>query len=315
MLASWPTRDWHAQRGSEPGEMARMLSLLAVLADKDLASGLIAKLIDQRGHDKSDNEAILETAGLYPLDRAADLLRRILMAHAVEALGACSALLAGAVRARFATKPGKLIGSLEALIDALPGDPSLAPKDQYGRPISSNPEAGFVVDLVGVVDVVAPDLAKRAAQHILAWPGHFGLDNILVPAMLRLVETGGATAGDAFGLLHAAGLAHLKRRAAEPLEAPKDWLRVSGVRCTCAHCTALVRFLGDAGSATWSLKAAQPIRSHVETTIANARCDLDTRTERRGTPHSLVCTKNQASYERRVAQRKQDLADIKTLSR
>ena len=33
--AERPTRNWHAQRGSEPGEMARMLSLLAVLADKD----------------------------------------------------------------------------------------------------------------------------------------------------------------------------------------------------------------------------------------------------------------------------------------
>jgi hypothetical protein len=37
------------------------------------------------------------------------------------------------------------------------------------------------------------------------------------------------------------------------------------------------------------------------------------RTERRGSPHTLVCTKNQASYERHVAQRKQDLTHIKTL--
>jgi hypothetical protein len=32
-------------------------------------------------------------------------------------------------------------------------------------------------------------------------------------------------------------------------------------------------------------------------------------TEKRGRPYSLICTKNQASYERRVRQREQDLLD------
>jgi len=32
-----------------------------------------------------------------------------------------------------------------------------------------------------------------------------------------------------------------------------------------------------------------------------------------GSPHVLVCTKNQASYERRVAQRRADLDDLTRL--
>jgi hypothetical protein len=51
----------------------------------------------------------------------------------------------------------------------------------------------------------------------------------------------------------------------------------------------------------------------VEGEIRRARADLDIRTERRGSPHSLVCRKNSDSYERRVAQRRQDLADIAVL--
>jgi hypothetical protein len=51
----------------------------------------------------------------------------------------------------------------------------------------------------------------------------------------------------------------------------------------------------------------------VERAIRDNRCDLDLRTERRGSPHGLVCTKNQASYERRVTQRRQDLADLELL--
>jgi len=37
-------------------------------------------------------------------------------------------------------------------------------------------------------------------------------------------------------------------------------------------------------------------------------------TERRGSPHSLVCIKNQASYDRRMKRRKQDLEDLERLS-
>ena len=42
--------------------------------------------------------------------------------------------------------------------------------------------------------------------------------------------------------------------------------------------------------------------------ITNSRCDLDTQTLNRGRPYTLVCAKNQASYERRVQQRRDDLA-------
>ena len=37
-------------------------------------------------------------------------------------------------------------------------------------------------------------------------------------------------------------------------------------------------------------------------------------TDRRGRPYSLVCTKNQASYERRAKQRRQDLKDLALLT-
>jgi hypothetical protein len=57
-------------------------------------------------------------------------------------------------------------------------------------------------------------------------------------------------------------------------------------------------------------KAAEVARSHLEETIRKARCDLDVTTDRRGRPYSLVCTKNQASYDRRAKQRNQDLADL-----
>jgi hypothetical protein len=89
--------------------------------------------------------------------------------------------------------------------------------------------------------------------------------------------------------LRAACLAHLEARVAEPLGAPKDWTRASDIRCTCEHCTALGRFLASPATETWTLKAAQQVRGHVEGEVRTARADLDVRTEERGRPYSLIC--------------------------
>jgi hypothetical protein len=51
----------------------------------------------------------------------------------------------------------------------------------------------------------------------------------------------------------------------------------------------------------------------VESTIANSRSDVDISTLRKGSPHTLVCAKNQASYERRLLQREKDLSNLARL--
>jgi len=71
----------------------------------------------------------------------------------------------------------------------------------------------------------------------------------------------------------------------------------------------LKRFLADPTRKLWTFKAAQAQRSHVEASIRHSGCDVDFVTEKRGSPYSLICTKNQATYENRARQRKKDLDD------
>jgi hypothetical protein len=97
------------------------------------------------------------------------------------------------------------------------------------------------------------------------------------------------------------------------LEAPRDWSRANDIACRCARCADLGRFLADPVRKAWTLKAATDARDHVERTIRDARCDLDVATDRRGRPYSLVCTKNQASYDRRAKQRQEDLENLALL--
>jgi hypothetical protein len=173
-------------------------------------------------------------------------------------------------------------------------------------------DAAFVALLATVVDRIGGDPASAAGRHVLAWPARFDLDHVVVPAAVRLVRDR-CPQGPAFNALLDAARAHLAVRVALPLEAPRDWARPCRIECGCAPCEDLSRFLADPARPGWTLRAAQPLRTHIEMQIRRARADVDTTTLRRGSPHSLVCTKNQASHQRRVAQREADLANLAAL--
>ncbi|HCN69556.1 MAG TPA: hypothetical protein DIT03_15220 [Candidatus Accumulibacter sp.] len=153
-------------------------------------------------------------------------------------------------------------------------------------------------------------LGEQAVDHLLNWPERFAVDAILVPAACLLTEQGWpASDWPPTRRLRAHCLDHLARRIAEPLVAPADFARPSRVDCSCAHCRELSLFLADPERSVWVFKAAQQHRSHVKYSIRRDQCDVSHETERRGSPHALVCTKSQASFERRVAQRQKDLED------
>jgi predicted 2-oxoglutarate/Fe(II)-dependent dioxygenase YbiX len=310
MLSSWPSAGSYER--SEPTETGRMFQLLARLGEAKLVQSMLERLIAQPDHAQADNSAILDALGVPSREHAAERLKAIVEAHGVDALGACAALLSGALKGTFATRPNLLLPAAETLVACLPGDSRTAPKDQWGRPRIAHLECASLVDLVAITERTDAALAQRAASHVLAWPKHFGLDRVVVPAVKCLLQAK-KRGGPAFDALRSACVGHLQQRIAEPLEAPRDWARPTQLGCKCQHCAELSRFLANPTLEGWTLRAAQQVRTHVEDEIRRARADVECETLRRGSPHSLICKKNQASYKRRVAQRKQDLADITVL--
>jgi hypothetical protein len=328
MLETWPKSDWHSypddlakedgdkadgSADSKRSRQAQLLTSLTKLRDGARTAAAIELLTARRGHDMADNAAILGALALFPPKRAAEMIEAIAVSHASSALAPCCALLRAAITGPFAAEPGPLAAAASRLVASLPGDPKLAPVDEWGRRRRINAGSGVVADLVRTAEAIDAGLAKQLARHVLAWPATYNLDRTLVPAVKRLVEDGVRKSGPAMKGLHAACLAHLEARVAQPLEAPQDWTRENHMRCKCEHCSALGRFLESASAETWTLKAAEQVRGHAEREIKAARSDLDVRTDRQGRPYSLICRKNRASYERRVAERRQDLADITAL--
>ena len=308
MLRSWPRSSWRTDDDAEAG---RMLDLQVRLGNVKRIDEFLAELSAEGYYAASDNGAIVRAAALLPPARATELLVRIVRRNAPAHLSACGDLLLRSVAA-----PMCAIGDLgrigAALIDAMPGDPTKQEEvDPWTRPKPVRPD--FVVDLLTATSRIDEGLAARAIERLLAWPRTYGPDDVLTPAALALAKLAESKSWPAAARLREESLDHLRRRIALPLEAPRDWTRANPLKCKCADCRALGAFLVAPDQQQWRLKAVQDRRSHVEQSVRSAACDLDLTTERRGSPHTLVATKNEASYRRRAEQRRQDLEHVSAL--
>ena len=241
---------------------------------------------------KAGAEAASVTTGTDHAAACAELLERVATQFSTRSAGNESAAL--------------LQAAATALLAALPGDPALAPRPEvWPRP---EPVTAALVAklLTALCRLGMLAMGERAADHLLAWPQTFTVDATLLPAALQLNQEAATTDWPPTRRLKAACLAHLEKRIAEPLAAPADFARASHIACHCEHCAELSAFLADPIRQSWLFRAAQAKRTHVEYSIRNHGCDVDLETRRQGSPHGLLCTKNQASYERRRTQRQKD---------
>ncbi len=313
MLAKWAPTQWHPGTTQADRE-TEFLSSLTRLDDSERIDGFLAEMPAKGRYCGPENAALAEAMGVLPRQRAAELLEHIIARNAHMLPGAGANLLARmAASIAFGTTPALLRPAAGALVETLLGERVNAhPADPWRRPAAVDP--ALIDDLLyALARMKADGLAERVVNHVLANAATFGVDAILIPAMLQLTQRADMTRRACVERLRAACVEHLRARAAEPLAPPADFARPFLLACRCGHCAELARFLADRVRREWVFKAAEPHRRHVEASVMQGRCDLDLATRKQGIPHSLVATKNQASYERRVAQRKNDLADLARL--
>ncbi|MCK6431915.1 MAG: 2OG-Fe(II) oxygenase [Burkholderiaceae bacterium] len=313
MLACWPVQT--ARRANDsPSTGSAMLLQLVRLQDRELIDSMVTNVVAAGAYAAGDNAALTQALKLLPASRVGALLLAVVQGNADLHIGGCADLLASAVAV--SAWRGQLLGAAQALLDAMPGDPARpqSPADAWRR---EGADAGVVHD---TLRALAPAghaglsaLADQAVTHWLAWPKTFGMDAVIVPALRRLAERPALLNRPAVQRLRSAALDHLRARTSQDLAPPADWRREARLSCRCEHCLALGRFLQSADQEAWRFKAREAERRHVEDSIRQGRCDVDCSTERKGSPHVLVCTKNLASYERRVAQRRADLDDLTRL--
>ena len=314
MLAHWPA---HAGGGAREGRsaVACVLAHLVRLQDREQIDATLAGLTAAGVYVAPDNAAIVQALELLGAPRAGQLLQAAVQANADLHIGGCADLLARA--SAVSAWRGELPGAAQALLEAMPGDPA-RPRAQADAWRRERVDAAVVHHTLCALLQADPadrgGLADRAVTHWLSWPATFGLDAVIVAALRSLVDEHPALLQrPAARRLRAAALAHLQARVSLDLAPPADWQRDASLNCRCARCQTLSEFLRSPSERVWRLKAREEDRSHVQDTIRHSRCDVDCVTERKGSPHVLVCSKNQASYDRRVEQRRMDLDDLRRL--
>jgi hypothetical protein len=140
----------------------------------------------------------------------------------------------------------------------------------------------------------------KLAELILSNPTRWSMDRVVIPTLTDLSPS--IRSMPAVQSLRTAALKHLQTRMALPLAPFADAGRDSSViKCGCEHCSRVKVFLEDPVAREWRIKVATGIREHI--TTAGSGADLVFFTEKRGTPYTLVCTKSEASYARRVQER------------
>ena len=104
-------------------------------------------------------------------------------------------------------------------------------------------------------------------------------------------------------------------RSAEPPREPQDWRIAADVSCNCENCEALKRFCKDPTAQVGRFPLRKELRKHLHRQIDGHGLDMSHVTERRGSPYTLVCTKNRASYRRRLAEYGEDISCMRSLTR
>ncbi len=310
IIANWPEPRPHSGIGFA-SSYKEMLTCLTQLKDVEHIEAMLFLMSKPWGYEASAKEAVVRAAALIvDVESAAKYFKAIITANALALPEPCAQLLShAAVKPSLQIPANLMLPAAELLVATIVGERNLPistnPRENWRQPAAF--EQGLVVDvLIALRQLRATALAERFVNHIVSSPKAFGWDACLVPAALKLFQNKHAKNDQAMQSLIGACRNHLKNRIALPLAPPANFSRNDGITCRCQYCGELSDFLVDATRHEWVLKAAEHSRSHVMYSIRDGLSDLDVVTVKKGSPHSLVATKNQASYERRVQQRKLD---------
>jgi len=307
VLAGYILRDSMAPYlGYHPRSDQVLLDCLYRLGDSEGIRAYWHKLAERGFFCQTDSAILVQTAEFVPWLKVVEVLEQAIGISAVKAQAACAALLAQFCVAK-PESASDLRAAADTLFSALPGDQirfsALQPWEYARIPVDNE----LVVNVLKSFGAIDAKLAADALDYLLEWPLVYQMDKILAPAALALTQTAPSCNFAVVARLKAVVVKHLQTRVAIELEPPKDWQRENHIKCACKDCGELRAFLGNATQSTWEFKAAEGRRKHMQSVLMQHEADVDYRTERKSRPYSLVCEKNQASYLRRVAQRKADL--------
>ena len=159
----------------------------------------------------------------------------------------------------------------------------------------------------------AMDTAQFVPEVLEKYPKVVLLDRSVPKALVELSEIDDVFNSEAYASLWYVSTNYLLQRSDTPPEQPKDWQISANTSCNCQHCRNLRKFCENPEQQIARFPLRKDLRAHLHRIIDDHQLDLFHETERKGSPYILVCTKNRASYERRLKEYAKDIDKMKLL--
>ncbi len=326
LMEIWPQE----RREYEDHNLPKMLRLLEANGNAALAADFLSRNMLNH-YDGSENAALSDLILMVGPEAAKKLLPRLVEKYMPQLPKEISSFLAlvgekldnaGSEWRDTALNVGRLAfanlgAALEAGSDAIVRAEAYRLSKENASYISSTEVERLSMDQAAIRELFMlgwrlglAEESVKAAGIIGEFPKAVPPDRIL-PAMLAGSYTHGDLAStESYRLLWRQAVDFLVGRSSAPPSEPDDWMLDAKIPDHCELCTSLRTFCLDPEAIVFRFKVNQGCRRHLREVIDRHHLELDHVTERKGSPYTLVCTKNRASFKRRLREYTEDVQAI-----
>ena len=338
----WPI----GQDAGDEQDRAAMLRLLRSKGDGEVAAGFVDRVV-MANYDGSENDALAAVLPVMGPTEAGDILPWFVEEHlprrfsdVVQMLVAAAVECAEARSASGVADPATAAAWQEVLRasvavalsglgtafmtesemrsgedDKWPLGTWLRSRARFGRASQDDwIDPGAICGLLLLANRHSLDDEAAAAAEVIGDHPDIVTPDRMLPAALELMHRqGGLAATAAYGVLWRRAADFLLERSSSVPAEPKDWTIAADISCDCDLCTRLRAFCEDPVAQVEHFRVRKDLRWHLHQVIDEARLDMDHETLRRGSPHTLICTKNRASHQRRLQEYAEDLRSMRKL--
>ena len=295
--------DYYPSRETPTENPALMLSFLAQLDDHSLMK-IFFKAIVIPHHTRDQNPLLAQSTSRLSPSSQQNLYTTLVQHHAKYHPGACMDLLNNLAKVN--TSESVLITVATELIQAFPN--KLKPKEDVLPEILAH----FLQNLYSLDPASLP---KQALEPIINHPFWYAPDTVLTPATILLHEQLGSKIEPEpfFEILWQRSAEYLLKRSEHPPTKPQDWKQKVTLKCRCADCRALIAFAINPDKKVDRFPMRKDRRLHIHQQIDGHDLDMTHKTERTGSPYTLVCKKTRKHFNRRKKQYRVDIDNMKHL--
>jgi hypothetical protein len=303
IIGGWPKYHHHSYRlkADRAGAAAIFPGLLVEIGDPDLMKQLLT-IAAPRDTSLDLGKLIVAICRQYGCSTIAGSLQSLFEANAGGLSERDVDWLAQLAGARFddPTKDVLVAKLTKSAVEQFcqPKPNSYSYRDDWSRAES------FLPTLLRTLSFTGDEPAlKELIQFVTSQPKEFSIEKVQVPGLSQFVtwcrKQKVAVPPQVAAWLQSIEQQLSEETAHEP-QPPTDWTRPATLNCSCRFCKELMEILADPSAARGRIAAPEGDRSHLINIIERNECDVSHRLEKTGRPFSLVLTKTNGSFKRRV---------------